>query len=430
MKTPRNSSASLLCCLAITVIVFTIAASLPASAASDKCPAVNAISNFHTSSIVFYSITGPVVDGSNNSTFTYLFQSTNENPTDGVPGLITYCVFPAEPPGNPDSATASALGADSTPFTSIIAAEGSFSFTRGDGNPSNVPFDGALVTMGTATWFPSCVPDGLGGTTCTPVSPAGQTVLLHINDTDECNNLYPTGNTSTCWVYPSPLSCVGDTCNNPPPPNCNGNPACKSAVITDADGNQFGEVDDQGYVIVPVNTHLFINYSYQLINQPTNTLNMVFKYPPSKTDVNNGGFKDYFGCEQTPVTGGSPGGWGTFYSNAPDGALTWTTPFTTNGWQLNFNQTGGTCNQSRFFGTPYKANVVLAPGDSLSFDINMQTRQNKSKKFEYTSCGLHLLNSGFTVKWFPQDPLTGKLGTLQSFSTSITPIYVDVQGCN
>ena len=51
----------------------------------------------------------------------------------------------------------------------------------------------------------------------------------------------------------------------------------------------------------------------------------------------------------------------------------------------------------------------------------MITRVNKGGNQEYTSCGLHLLNSGFTVKWIQSDD-----NLLHSFSTNITPIYVTV----
>ena len=106
------------------------------------------------------------------------------------------------------------------------------------------------------------------------------------------------------------------------------------------------------------------------------------------------------------------------------GVLLYGTPF-----QLAFQQGSGTCNQSRFFLTnqgptnPY----VLVPGASITFDVDMVTRLNvgKSGKYEYTTCGLHLLNSGFTIKWFqPSD-----YPFLHSFSTNITPLYVNVVGC-
>jgi hypothetical protein len=43
--------------------------------------------------------------------------------------------------------------------------------------------------MGTATWSGS--------------APTSQTILLHINDADECHNLYGVGTSDTCFVFPS-----------------------------------------------------------------------------------------------------------------------------------------------------------------------------------------------------------------------------------
>ena len=393
------------------VLVFT----MPAFAAPDKCPAVNAIGNFKPSALVAANFSGPVVDVNNNSTFTYTFSGLDPAivSTDGVPGLITYCVFPQEPPGNPDaiSVDPTAQGANGQLFQAIVPPAGSFSFTRADGNPSNIAFDGTTYTMGTATWFPSCTTVN-SITTCTPVSPADQTILLHINDATECQSLYG-GTASTCFVFPG---------NTPPHQACNGNPACKSAVISDINGNIFGTLDSGGNVIVPEFTQLFIDYTYVIVNQPTNNFNMIFKFPPSKTDINNGGGKDYFGCEQLPNPAGFPGTWGNFTFTDGNG----------NVWKISFTQTSGTCNQSRFTLLPNSQTIVLTPGQSVTFTVNMVTRKNKSGKFEYTSTGLHLLNSGFTVKWFQTGPggvctnWTGP-GTLCSFSTSNTPIFVDVQ---
>jgi len=63
-----------------------------------------------------------------------------------------------------------------------------FSFQRQHGNPSNIPYDGASHTMGTATWN-SGVPAGYN------------TIVLHINDAAECDRLYG-GNPGTCFVLP------------------------------------------------------------------------------------------------------------------------------------------------------------------------------------------------------------------------------------
>lgn len=119
------------------------------------------------------------------STATYVFDSlVNRSPSNGVPGLIEYCVFPASDPTN---VTATALGANSDPFQANTGS-GEFSFSRGGGNPSNIPLDGNSHVMGTAVWSGAV--------------PSSQTFLLHINDAAECDNLYG-GNPGTCWVLPS-----------------------------------------------------------------------------------------------------------------------------------------------------------------------------------------------------------------------------------
>jgi hypothetical protein len=190
---------------------------------------------------------------------------------------------------------------------------------------------------------------------------------------------------------------------------------------------------------VPENTELFIDYSYAIMNQATNPsgLTMTFKYPPNTSGdgINNGGGKDYYGCEQQPNSN-EPG-----YSNP-------LTDTENESWTLTlFTPTKGTCNQWRMIvvptGTGKTAKMnVLDPGDSLSFDVNMETRPNvgQVKKgkvlYEYTSPGPHLLNSGFTVKWFQNTTDAGycaggqqqftKTNQLCSYSTTLAgqSIYV------
>src|SRR5207253_1232071 len=94
-----------------------------------------------------------------------------------------------------------------------------------------------------------------------------QTILLHINDADECANLYggavlPDG---TCFVYPKSIS-------NPPPPLCNGNPACKQVEIDEA--------DEATPTTVPGNTLLHIHYLYIIVNQGLTLADGVTPAPP------------------------------------------------------------------------------------------------------------------------------------------------------
>ncbi len=165
---------------------------------------------------------------------------------------------------------------------------------------------------------------------------------------------------------------------------------------------------------MPAFTLLHLHYLYVIVNQPTNTFNMIFNPPtPSTQDINTGGGKDYFGYEQIPDPAGQPGAFGTF------------NPYQTTGMKLDFKQGSGVCNQSRFFLTaPGPGPITLTPGQSITFSIDMITRVNRGGKQEYTSCGPHVLNSGFTVKWIQSDD-----GMLHSFSTNITPLTVNVVGC-
>lgn len=157
---------------------------------SGGCPGSNAIKNFLPDDMVgaAFALQG------NGSLVTYTLSTTNESPSNGVPGLIEYCVYPAGS-NLPGSETAIAIGADGTPFT-VHTGKDFFSFGRGNGNPTNVPFDGSQnVLMGNATW--------------TSTAPTAQTILLHINDQSECQALYGSGASSTCFVTPglAPANC-------------------------------------------------------------------------------------------------------------------------------------------------------------------------------------------------------------------------------
>ncbi|MEV6315345.1 hypothetical protein [Streptomyces sp. NPDC051776] len=108
------------------------------------------------------------------STSTYTFTSlVNENPANGVPGLVGYCVYPGST--QPTTVTAQAEGANGAAWFGATDT-GRFVFSRPDGNPSNIPLDGTSTTMGTAT-FPGA-------------APANQTILLNINDAEVCEALY------------------------------------------------------------------------------------------------------------------------------------------------------------------------------------------------------------------------------------------------
>jgi hypothetical protein len=380
----------------------------PAFAQGGGCPGSAALKNFKIADNGVSANFLISTTTTTNDTATYFLDTPNESSSGGIPGLIEYCIYPSQPPGNPTSATASYFifdsGSNQNLFWNVVfhAVQGYFSFKRYDGDPSNVPFDGSTgIQVGVATWSAAASPTG---------APSVQTILLHINDPTECQSLYGDGS-QTCFVFP------GIQHGPPVVQLCNGAPACKDVVIDEA--------IQTTPLTVPGETLLHIHYTYTIVNQPTNIFNMLFLSPTSSTsDINTGGGKDYFGCEQQPQTGGQPGAWGVYPNYAPP------SPFT-----LNFVAGNGNgCPQSRFFlQLPVTKKVgdtsyILAPGDSITFTIDMQTRVNKGGKYpnnqEYTACGPHILNSGFTVKWF--EGTVQKPGTLFSYSTNINPISVNV----
>ena len=381
----------------------------PAFAQGGGCPSSHALANFQTDPNVGATFTISTSVNSND-TANYTLTSINESPTGGIPGLIEYCVYPSQPPGNPTVLTPLYSDGGGTWNAVFASIQGYFAFKRYDGDPSNIPLDGNLYNVGSATWpLPSsCSPVGYAG--C-PGAPTTQTILLHVNDPAECSALYGAGS-QTCFVFPSLEHGPPN-----PPPVCDGAPACKDVVV-----DQAITVDP---LTVPGNTRLNLHYTYTIINQPTNTFDMVFYPPTSSTqDVNTGGGKDYFGCEQIPDPSGLPGKFSPpIFAN-----------YQGTGFNLNFIQKSGTCNQSYFYlQAPGPNPIVLTPGESITFTIDMITRTNKGGKQEFTSCGLHLLNSGFTVKWFEipdggQVPPIKQAGKLFSYSTNIDPIYVNVVG--
>jgi hypothetical protein len=162
-----------------------------ASAQGASCPASGALKNFQVASNVgaFFSNNGQIT--------TYTFVSlTDENPVGGVPGLIKYCVYPtANQPGGFDP---QAIGANGKLWT-VATGSRNFAFARPAGEPSNIPLDGQITVMGTATWA---------------TVPTDQTILLHINDAAVCASIYGSDSSGTCFVKPTNLAQVcnaGDT---------------------------------------------------------------------------------------------------------------------------------------------------------------------------------------------------------------------------
>ncbi len=133
-----------------------------------SCPSFQSLKNYATADNVSASFTN------NGNTTTYGFDSLeDENPVGGVPGLVSYCVYPGSP--QPTNVTAQAVGANSAPWVSATTPK-NFVFLRPDDDPSNIALDGTSTTMGTATF--------------TDAAPTDQTILLQINDAAVCEALY------------------------------------------------------------------------------------------------------------------------------------------------------------------------------------------------------------------------------------------------
>ena len=119
---------------------------------------------------------------------TYFFSSLeDQNPVNGVPGLVGYCVYT-----DGDLSGADAMyGEWKANFNA-----GNVSFVRNGGNKTNIPLDGTTdIQIGTATF---------------DTNPTSQTILLHIADAATCQALYG-GDSTTCFVLPKPA---------PPEPVC------------------------------------------------------------------------------------------------------------------------------------------------------------------------------------------------------------------
>ena len=163
---------------------------VPTKTSNSPCPSSNALGTFVPATNVGATSSGA-------TTRTYSFVSfVNENPTNGVPGLVGYCVYTNLRPSGV---------ATSVPNWTATVLKGSkgFVFARGDnprgsGYKYNVPLDGGTHTIGTATF---------------PTEPADQIILLHINDVAQCTALYGGLSPSTCWVLPGEAPPTGPICD-------------------------------------------------------------------------------------------------------------------------------------------------------------------------------------------------------------------------
>lgn len=179
--------------MTLSVIVLTLfmgaAATRPASADQGKngaCPNVNQLGTFLTAGNVAASFS----NSGNTTTYTFL-SLTDQSPGNNVPGLVKYCVYPVaaqQPTALTVTPAGWVAGSDSTDFM----------FARPSGNKTNIPLDGTVTVIGTATWS---------------TLPTSQLILLHIADSATCASLYGAGTSNTCFVKPSPAaSCIlGDS---------------------------------------------------------------------------------------------------------------------------------------------------------------------------------------------------------------------------
>src|SRR5262249_34181181 len=157
--------------MALTLGAF---ATSPALADVNGCPTGN-FANRQTSNRVGATATVTC------NMVSYTFEWFVNEGSGGVTALIEYCVYSGT---KPDSVTTVATGANGSAWEDPQQFDNSC-FQRRNGNPSNIPYDGASHAMGSATWM-SGVPGNF------------DRILLHINDAVECNNLYG-GNPGTCF---------------------------------------------------------------------------------------------------------------------------------------------------------------------------------------------------------------------------------------
>jgi hypothetical protein len=144
-----------------------------------------------------YPLTVAYTQSSNTFTFTVTTPTT-----DSGQGIIEYCVFPTSggvptgsiPAGTTESTTVVEGGHAWTAGTDC--SSGCVDSIRSDGNPADIPYDGATTTALTVDW----------GTV-----PAGFIIVLHILDGTICGG--GIANPGTCFVIPN-----GSHIFPPPPP--------------------------------------------------------------------------------------------------------------------------------------------------------------------------------------------------------------------
>src|SRR5262245_35971643 len=163
-----------LAAVALSVVLVGVAAAKPPAP-----PATNGGCPTGTTGLPTASNVGAASSGTVTRAYT-LSSWANENPVNGVPGLVGYCVYVDK--------TATAVSASYPGWKASKVTSKEVAFIRPGGDKTNVPLDGTTdIAIGSATFS---------------ASPTTQTIVLHINDAATCQALYPGSTDLTCFVLP------------------------------------------------------------------------------------------------------------------------------------------------------------------------------------------------------------------------------------
>ncbi|HTT35577.1 MAG TPA: hypothetical protein VMH78_06895 [Thermoplasmata archaeon] len=351
--------------IALVLVAGVSDARTSSSSGPGSCPAASSLSSYSESSIVGASV------GKSNLAWSYFFSSlTDTSSSGGVPGLMQYCVYPT---GSWFvSISHQAKGQDGSAWSSVSSSGSGYLGWQAPNTSGNIALSGQHgVKMGSVVW---------NGT-----EPSNETVLLEINDAAECTALYG-GSSSTCFVYPAGWL----------HPLCGGMPACKSVSIAEATSTS--------PLTVPSNTTLHIQYTYTIVDQPWAGASMVFYTKSAITSgMNTTGINDFFTCEQKLDPSGSPGTLGVHPN------------YEGTGLDLSVVQGGAPCNRLNVTLVAVSSDVVIQPGDFITFTIDLTTGPHG-----FTGPGTHCINSGAIVKWIPG----ACMSMMQTYRTPMIDVVV------
>ena len=114
---------------------------------------------------------------------TYSVTTVNKSPSDGVPGVISLCVYPN---AGDTSGMAGVVSLFDSWLAGISCSSNCAGAVRPNGNPTNIPMDGSTQDVLQVTYS---------------TLPTTSLVVLHINDQAECTALFGV-NENTCFVLP------------------------------------------------------------------------------------------------------------------------------------------------------------------------------------------------------------------------------------